>query len=79
MVVNEIHQQEGNVNINGYNFLLHDYCEYCEYFSPEIEQLPIKVAWGETTKYNNNIRCKNRKLCARLMEHLEKKHGQTTT
>lgn len=67
------------MNINGYNFLLHDYCEYCEYFSPELEQLLVDSTWGEPSKYDNNILCKNKRLCAQLMKHLEKKHGQTTT
>ena len=79
-LANEKQEEKKKMNINGYNFLLQDFCAYCEHFTPEVEQLTIREAvWGEMPKCINNIRCKNRMLCARLMEHLEKKHGETAT
>lgn len=57
--------------MQGFNFLLNDYCEYCPCFEPEVEKIDASMLDG-TFKYINNIRCENRKKCARIAENIRK-------
>ena len=59
------------MNIDGFNLMLQGFCDYCGYFEPEIERHQMDTEWGETPKYINNIRCKNRHRCARIAENVE--------
>lgn len=56
---------------DGFNLLLQDFCSYCPDFEPEVEKLNC-TAFGEATRYVNNIRCVNMKKCSRIAENLEK-------
>lgn len=60
------------MNIEGFNLILQDFCDYCQHFKPEIEQINC-TSFGEAPKYINNIRCINRQKCARIAENLENK------
>ena len=60
------------MNIEGFNLMLQDFCDYCQHFKPEIEQINC-TSFGEASKYINNIRCINRQKCARIAENLENK------
>lgn len=61
------------MNIEGFNLMLQDFCDYCGYFEPDIERHQHETEWGEIPRYNINIRCKNRLKCARIAENLENK------
>ena len=60
------------MSIEGYNLMLQDFCDYCQYFNPEVERIDC-TSFGEAKKFINNIRCVNRQKCARIAENLEKK------
>ena len=60
------------MNIEGFNLMLQDFCDYCQYFKPEVEQIDC-TSFGDAPKYINNIRCINRQKCARIAENLENK------
>lgn len=57
------------MNIEGYELFLKDYCSYCPNFEPEVEKIDV-TSFGEATRYMNNIRCKNRRKCARIADNL---------
>lgn len=57
------------MNIEGFNLMLQDFCDYCEHFKPEVEQIDC-TSFGDAPKYINNIRCVNRRKCARIAENL---------
>ena len=70
------------MNIKGFNLMLQDFCDYCQHFEPEVEKMDV-TSFGEATRYMNNIRCENRRKCARIAESLEnringKSEAQTT-
>lgn len=58
------------MNIDGFTLLLQDFCAYCPDFKSEIEKNECST-FGEATRYITNIRCQNRKRCARIAENLE--------
>lgn len=58
------------MNIDGFTLLLQDFCAYCPDFEPEVEKIDC-TSFGETKRYCTNIRCQNRKRCARIAENLE--------
>lgn len=60
------------MKVEGFNLMLQDFCDFCQYFKPEVEQINC-TSFGEATKYINNIRCVNRQKCARIAENLENK------
>ena len=60
------------MNIDGFNLLLQDFCDYCQHFEPEVEQIDCTI-FGEAPKYINNIRCVHRQKCARIVKNLENK------
>ena len=60
------------MNINGFNLLLQDFCEYCPDFEPEIEKLNSSNI-GEPFRYITNIRCENRGKCARIAKNIRKR------
>lgn len=57
------------MNIDGFTLLLQDFYAYCPDFEPEIEKIDCSTLY-EATKYITNIRCQNRKRCARIAENL---------
>lgn len=61
-----------NMNIDGFNLLLQDFCEYFPDFEPEVEKIDC-TSFGEAPKMFNNIRCEHCKKCARIAENLEKR------
>ena len=65
------------MNIDGFNLLLQDFCAYCPDFEPEIEKIDCSN-FDEQLKYLTNIRCENRKKCARIAESLETRHNDST-
>lgn len=60
------------MNIDGFNLLLQDFCLYCPDFEPEVEKINC-TTFVEAARCVNNIRCVNRKKCSRIAENLEKK------
>lgn len=69
-----------DMNIEGFNLMLQDFCGYCGCFEPEIERHRCDTEWGETPKYTNTIRCKSRQKCARIAENLNDKiNGKSKT
>ncbi len=60
------------MEIPGFTLLLQDFCEYCPDFIPEVEQNE-HCRIGESPKCQNVIRCENRKRCARIAEHMQKR------
>lgn len=60
------------MNIDGFNLLLQDFCEYCPDFEPEVEKIDC-TSFGEAPRMFTNIRCKHCKKCARMVENLEKR------
>ena len=64
------------MEVKGFNLLLHDFCDYCGCFEPDIEKYQCDTKWGETPRYINNIRCKNRIKCARIAENVENRMRQ---
>ena len=70
------------MKVDGFELLLQDFCSYCPNFEPEVEKMDV-TSFGEATRYMNNIRCENRRKCARIAESLEnringKSEAQTT-
>lgn len=67
------------MKIEGFNLMLQDFCDYCQYFKPEVEQIDC-TSFSEASKYINNIRCVNRQKCARVAENVEIKiNGKSKT
>ena len=60
------------MEIPGFTLLLQDFCEYCPDVIPEVEQNEHCLI-GESPKCQNVIRCENRKRCARIAEHMQKR------
>lgn len=60
------------MDIKGFNLLLQDFCEYCPDFDVEIEKRQISKSWESCVEYQTNIRCKNRKRCAKIAETIER-------
>lgn len=60
------------MEISGFTLLLQDFCEYCPDFVPELEQNEY-CRIGVPPKCQNVIRCENRKRCARIAEHIQKR------
>lgn len=60
------------MDIKGFNLLLQDFCEYCPDFDVEVEQYQINKSWEDSEKCQTNIRCKNRKRCAKIAETIER-------
>ena len=72
------------MKVEGFDLELNDYCEYCGYFYPQVEQVECRVLGDTSERYLNIIRCKNRNRCARIAENLEnringKGKAQTTS
>lgn len=59
------------MKVEGFDLELNDYCEYCGYFYPQVEQVEYRVLGDTSERYLNIIRCKNRNRCARIAENLE--------
>lgn len=62
------------MEIPGFILLLQDFCEYCPEFEPEIEKNTYSYL-GDSCKCYTNIRCKNRKKCAKIAESIRKSGG----
>lgn len=60
------------MGVDGFNLLIQDFCAYCPDFEPEVEQIDGS-SFSEPMKYINNIRCENRKKCARIAENIGRK------
>ena len=58
------------MSVEGFNLMLEDFCDYCQHFEPEVEQIDC-TSLGKVPKYINNIRCVNRRKCDRIAENLE--------
>lgn len=56
--------------IEGYKLLLQDFCKYCPDFEPEVEMIDLTSFIDGATRACHNIRCKNRKRCARIAENI---------
>ena len=54
--------------MDGYSLNLNEYCSYCEDFSPVLEQIDITNWADKRRRYMNNISCKNKDRCDRMME-----------
>lgn len=62
------------MEIPGFNLLLQDFCEHCPDFEPEIEKLH-STSIEEPFRWITNIRCQNRRKCARIAENIRKCGG----
>lgn len=60
------------MEIPGFILLLQDFCEYCPDFEPELEKIEYCCLAGNS-RCQTSIRCKNRKRCAKIAEHLQKR------
>lgn len=60
------------MGVKGFNLELQEFCDYCKYFKPEVEQIDYTFC-GEVPGYINYIRCANEERCARLAENLKSK------
>lgn len=65
------------MKIDGFNLLLQDYCAYCPDFEPEIEKIDCSSIC-EPYKYFTNIRCENRRKCARIVVNFEERLNDKT-
>lgn len=61
------------MQVKGFDLLLQDFCEECPYFEAEVETFTTSNAIEGYINAQNNIRCKNRGLCASLSKRIEKK------
>lgn len=58
------------MEVAGYNLLLQDFCQYCPDFVAETESIDCSGIWGENPRVIHNIRCQNRKRCARIADNI---------
>lgn len=56
--------------IPGFTVLLNDYCAFCPDFEPEVEKLDSSTLC-DPFRVHTNIRCQNRKKCARIAANIE--------
>ena len=59
------------MDIPGFTLLLQDFCSYCPDFEPEVEKVDCS-GFAEQFKYCTNIRCTQRKKCARIAANIQK-------
>ena len=59
--------------MDGYNLNLQSYCSYCKDFCPELEQRDVTCYMDSVRKTANDICCKNKDKCARMMATIESK------
>lgn len=60
------------MEVPGFNLLLQDFCEYCPEFEPEIEKINC-MSLDDGCRFFTNIRCANRKKCACMAKHIERR------
>lgn len=58
------------MNIEGFNLMLQDFCDYCGYFEPEVEKIECSTV-GSRIEYMNNIRCIHMEKCVHLAKRME--------
>lgn len=59
------------MDIPGFTLLLQDFCSYCPDFEPEVEKIDCS-SLAEQSKCCTNIRCIQRKRCARIAANIQK-------
>lgn len=62
------------MEVPGFNLLLQDFCGHCPDFEPDIEKIDCSSI-SEPFRNATNIRCRNRKKCARIAENIRKRGG----
>lgn len=56
--------------VKGFNLELQEFCDFCKYFKPEVEQIDYTFC-GEAPGCINYIRCANKEICSKLAENLK--------
>lgn len=56
----------------GFTLLLQDFCEYCPDFEAEVESIDCTSLSDNAPRVCHNIRCINRKRCARIAANIDK-------
>ncbi len=57
----------------GFNLELDDYCSFCGYFEPDIENVDITTFGDRAHSYTTTIKCINAYKCARISENMRNK------
>ncbi|MBS5285143.1 MAG: hypothetical protein ACLRVB_05595 [Blautia sp.] len=61
------------MQVDGFNLLLQDFCEYCPDYEPVAETITECFDWETgAPKATHNIRCKNAKRCARMAANIRR-------
>ena len=60
------------MDIPGFTLLLQDFCADCPDFEPELEKIEYSCVM-RAPNCQNNIRCINRKRCARIAANIQKR------
>lgn len=60
------------MDIPGYTLLLQDFCQFCPDFEAEVESVDSTALADEAPRTTHNIRCKNRKRCARIAANISR-------
>ena len=71
-VIRYMRTGDNSMDIPGFTLLLQDFCAYCPDFEPEIEKIEYSCVM-RAPNCQNNIRCINRKRCARIAANIQKR------
>lgn len=71
-VIRYMRTGDNSMDIPGFTLLLQDFCAYCPDFEPEIEKIEYSCVM-RAPNCQNNIRCINRKRCARISANIQKR------